>query len=193
MIPSGFFLSTFWFCFYVISSRNPIHSILSLICVFLLSSFLLLCLEAEFLALSYVIIYVGAIAILFLFVVMLLDIKVPDKSLPLLKQTIFAYVLSFMFFLELILPLFLLMDPSIENSSIHFLFIDWFSEANSFSNIISLGITLYTYYFVFFLIAGFILLIAVFGVLMLLITPNKNFSAKNVSVIKRKFRPTPLF
>jgi len=60
--------------FFVISSKSPIHSVLSLISVFLLSAVILIFLEAEFLALSFVVIYVGAIAILFLFIVMMLDI-----------------------------------------------------------------------------------------------------------------------
>jgi NADH-quinone oxidoreductase subunit J len=57
---------------------------MSLVLVFLFSAGLLFCLEVEFLALSFIIVYVGAIAILFLFVVMMLDIKIGDNSLSFL-------------------------------------------------------------------------------------------------------------
>jgi len=87
------------FCsFGVISSRNPIHSILFLVCVFLLSSILLFCLEVEFLGLSFVLIYVGAIAILFLFVVMMLDLKINDKLFNRFRYDLVTYFLIFFFF-----------------------------------------------------------------------------------------------
>jgi NADH-quinone oxidoreductase subunit J len=91
-----------FFGFFVISSRNPIHSVLSLISVFLLSAILLICLEVEFLAFSFVIVYVGAIAILFLFVVMMLDIKIGDSSLDLLKYGPLSYCLVFALVQEII-------------------------------------------------------------------------------------------
>jgi len=166
-----------FFCFSVVSSRNPVHSVLSLVAVFLLSSSLLICLEVEFLALSFVIVYVGAIAIFFLFVVMMLDIKVVDGSFNFLQQSFFAYLISFSFFFLMISPCFPFLFSISDFSLLSFSPIDWFSEVNSFSNLVSLGLVLYTYYFIFFLIAGFILLIAVFGVLMLLLSLNKNYSS----------------
>lgn len=178
-----------FFCFSVVSSRNPVHSVLSLVVVFLLSSALLICLEVEFLALSFVIVYVGAIAIFFLFVVMMLDIKVVDGSFNFLQQSFFAYLISFSFFLLMISPCFPSLFSISEFSLLSFSPIDWFSEVTSFSNLVSLGLVLYTYYFIFFLIAGFILLVAVFGVLMLLLSLNKNHSSgihlKKVSSKKR--------
>jgi len=162
-----------FFCFFVISSRNPIHSVLSLVCVFLLSSVLLIALEVEFLALSFVIIYVGAIAILFLFVVMMLDIKIIDNSFDFLKHSFLAYLICFIFSLEITMPTLNLIDPIIEIEPPAFFSINWASEIDSFVNLTTLGLLLYTHYFVFFLMAGFILLVAVFGVLMLLVTLNK--------------------
>jgi len=173
-----FLLALLFFCFSVVSSRNPVHSVLSLVCVFLLSSGLLICLEVEFLALSFVIVYVGAIAIFFLFVVMMLDIKVVDGSFDSLQQSLFAYLTCSFFFFLMISP-FLPSISSVVEPTTFFFPIDWFSEISSFSNLISLGLVLYTYYFIFFLIAGFILLIAVFGVLMLLLSLNKNYSANS--------------
>lgn len=163
----------FLFSFFVISSRNPIHSVLSLIAMFLLSAALLLCLEVEFLAFSFVIVYVGAIAILFLFIVMMLDIKIGDNSLDLLRYGPLSYFISFIFLLELTKSLSWLSFFSNTSSLTNHVWISWFSEIDSISNIQILGQLLYTYYFVFLLIAGFILFIAVLGALMLTLTLNK--------------------
>jgi NADH-quinone oxidoreductase subunit J len=180
------------FSFFVISSRNPIHSVLSLVCVFLISSILLLFLEAEFLALSFVIIYVGAIAILFLFVVMMLDIKIVDNSFDFVKHGSLAYLICFIFSLEVILPSLFLTNPVSEISSPTVFCINWSSEVDSFSNLTSLGLLLYTHYFIFFLMAGFILLVAVFGVLMLLVSLNKH-APFNQSFTKKKLLKKGLF
>jgi NADH-quinone oxidoreductase subunit J len=62
----------------VIGSRNPVHSVLFLILAFCNSAGLLLLLEIEFLAMIFIVVYVGAIAVLFLFVVMMLNIKISE-------------------------------------------------------------------------------------------------------------------
>jgi NADH-quinone oxidoreductase subunit J len=64
----------------VISAQNPVHSVFFLVLVFLTSAFLLFLLEIEFVSLLFVLVYVGAIAVLFLFVVMMLDIKVTKQE-----------------------------------------------------------------------------------------------------------------
>lgn len=163
------------FCaFFVISSRNPIHSVLSLILVFLLSSIFLLCLEVEFLAFSFVIVYIGAIAILFLFIVMMLDIKIGDTSLHILKYGPLSYFLGFTFILEIILPI------SDLNRTLYFqnfsecFWINWYTEIHYLSNIQSIGQILYTYYFIFFLMSGLILFVSALGALMLTVTLNKH-------------------
>jgi len=161
------------FSFFVICSKNQVHSALSLISVFLLSAILLFSLKVEFLALSFIIVYVGAIAILFLFVLMMLDIKVGDTSLDILIYGPLGYFISFIFLLEFTLPLananLFPGDALISN----FYWINWFSEMDSMSNIQNIGQLLYTYYFMYFLMAGFILFIAVLGALMLTLTLNK--------------------
>jgi NADH-quinone oxidoreductase subunit J len=162
------------FCsFFVISSRNPIHSVLSLILVFLLSAILLVCLEVEFLAFSFVIVYIGAIAILFLFIVMMLDIKIGDTSLYILKYGPLSYFLSFAFILEIILPIFDLNRTLYFQNFSECLWINWYTEIHYLSNIQSIGQILYTYYFVFFLMSGLILFVSALGALMLTVTLNK--------------------
>jgi NADH-quinone oxidoreductase subunit J len=91
--------------FFVITSRNPVYAVLSLIVVFLCATALVLLLQVDFLALLFLIVYVGAIAILFLFVVMMLDIKLSttNSELPIgallggifLSELLFALYTSF--------------------------------------------------------------------------------------------------
>ncbi len=71
----------------VISARNPVHSVLFLILVFCNSAGLLILLEAEFLALIFIVVYVGAIAVLFLFVVMMLNVKITEMFLQVMSYT----------------------------------------------------------------------------------------------------------
>lgn len=70
---------------FVILTNNPVHSILALVSIFFLSSCLSLALGAEFLAILILIVYVGAISVLFLFVVMLLNIRILELNVSLVK------------------------------------------------------------------------------------------------------------
>lgn len=163
------------FCsFGVISSRNPIHSILFLVCVFILSSVLLFCLEVEFLGLSFILIYVGAIAILFLFVVMMLDLKINDKLFNRLEYDLVTYFLIFFFFLELVLPFSSFNSFTQDLNYSSFYWINWSSQIETFTNIQAVGQVLYSHYFIFFLLAGFILFVSIIGSLMLTLTLNKS-------------------
>ena len=84
--------------FLVLSSKNPIYSILYLILCFFHGSFISLLLDVEFLGLVLIIIYIGAIAILFLFVIMMLNIKENEKSLDINIYEIIISVFMFLFF-----------------------------------------------------------------------------------------------
>jgi len=158
-----------------------VHSVLSLISVFLLSAILLFSLKVEFLALSFIIVYVGAITILFLFVVMMLDIKIGDVSLDILFYGPLGYFIIFIFLLEFTLPLIGVSLFPTDALLSNFYWVDWFAEMDTMSNIQNIGQLLYTYYFVFFLMAGFILFIAVLGALMLTLTLNKSGFGFNLS------------
>jgi len=161
-----------FFCTLVISTRNPIHSILSLIVVFFLSAVLLVLLEVEFLALSFIIVYVGAIAVLFLFIIMMLDIKIGDSTLNMLNHGLLSYFLGFVFILEITKPNLTSLDNLFV--PVRFYWVDWLSEIHIITNVEAIGQLLYTYYFVFFLMAGLILLVAIIGALMLSLSYNKN-------------------
>jgi NADH-quinone oxidoreductase subunit J len=159
---------------FVVWVKNPLHSILLLTLIFLLTSILLFCLSAEFLALSFVIIYAGAIAILFLFIIMMLNIKKDNNTISFLKYTavislIFSYAFPRWFFIPL-------NNSFIEFdflSNINYIWLNWFDEIEFFSNINTIGQVLYTNYFIYFLIAGFILFVGILGALSLTIKLNQ--------------------
>jgi NADH-quinone oxidoreductase subunit J len=148
---------------------------MSLVLVFLFSAGLLFCLEVEFLSLSFIIVYVGAIAILFLFVVMMLDIKIGDNSLSFLAYGPVGYFLVFLFLLEITLPLITFVGSfdSIFNANVDYFYVNWLKEIDYITNINAIGQLLYTYYFVYFLMSGLILYIAMIGALMLTLTLNR--------------------
>ena len=90
----------------VIVSNNPIHSVISLILVFTNVTGLLILLKIEFIAMMFIIIYVGAIAVLFLFVVMMLNIKLNEISENLVRYLPVGALISIIFFLEIFLILY---------------------------------------------------------------------------------------
>ena len=87
----------------VITAKNPIHSVLCLVLVFFNISGLLIILGVEFLALLFLIVYVGAIAVLFLFVVMMLDVKTINMSKDFLKYFPFGSFIGIVFLIETLL------------------------------------------------------------------------------------------
>merc|ERR1711988_2049458 len=86
----------------VISARNPIHSVLFLVLVFCNAAGLLILLETEFLAMLFLVVYVGAIAVLFLFVVMMLNIRVTELNESVLRYIPIGGLILLIFFLEVL-------------------------------------------------------------------------------------------
>lgn len=159
----------------VIRSENPVHSVFFLVLVFLTSALILFLLEIEFISLLFILVYVGAIAVLFLFVVMMLDIKISMLDKDYMIYLPLGLFLGFIFFFEIYLSLYQNFFPSanIVNSNIY---MNWISSVDTLSNIETLGQLLYTYYFFYFLIAGIILLIPMIGAIVL--TLNFSFKSK---------------
>ena len=151
----------------VSSAINPVESVLFLILTFCNAAAILFIFDAEFLGLIFVIIYVGAIAVLFLFVIMMLNVKIQDQQS--LSTNIFkgSYVVRFFsIYLVFILILLLLKSifsdyKSISETTASMLNFD------SLNNIDVLGQFLYNYFLVSFLLAGLILLIALVGAIVL--------------------------
>jgi NADH-quinone oxidoreductase subunit J len=147
----------------VISARNPVHSVLFLILAFFNGAGLFVLLGAEFLAMVLVIVYVGAVAVLFLFVVMMLDINFAELRQGFLQYLPIGGVIGLVLFFELL-----------------FLFGSWVFGAGAgtfiaspvpppsqVTNTHALGRILYTDYIYLFQAAGIVLLVAMIGAIVL--------------------------
>lgn len=160
----------------VIGARNPIHSVLFLILVFCNAAGLLLLLEVEFLAMVFLIVYVGAIAVLFLFVVMMLNVKVIEFHENISRYLPIGGFIGIIFLLEILLvvdnDLIPILTTSAEMNStlgeaLPSTIILWVNKIHSLTNIEVVGQLLYTYYFYWFLVASLILLVAMIGAITL--------------------------
>jgi NADH-quinone oxidoreductase subunit J len=152
----------------VISAKNPIHSVLSLILVFLNATGILILWNVEFLAMMVLIVYVGAISILFLFVVMMLNIKLVEIYENQMRFLPIGGMIAFLFLIEI----YLLLEEEISTpNQLAFPRLDdyWDWQLPNHSHIKVIGDVLYTYYEMEFIIASLILLISMIGSLILTI------------------------
>ncbi len=149
--------------FFVVFSSNPVHSVLFLIFAFFNAAIIFLLLDAEFLAMTLVIVYVGAIAVLFLFVVMMLNINEAKMKEGFLKYFPFGLILMSIFLIEILM---ILNTSTINARSNIGIKIDELI-INGYDNTKSIGLYLYTDFFIIFQISGFILLVAMLGAIVL--------------------------
>ena len=158
----------------VIVVQNSIHSVLFLVCSFISAASLLFILECEFLALLFIIIYVGAIAVLFLFVVMMLDIKTVNLTKDTIKYFPFGSFISIVFLFEILAVVLknFKANPYKESFLVNF-YQNWYEKLDPLTEIEALGQILYTHYVLQFLIAGYILFLAVVGSVVLTVTPPR--------------------
>ena len=164
----------------VIFSNNAVHSVLFLIFTFFNSAILFLLMNAEFLAMTIVIVYVGAIAVLFLFVVMMLNISESEIKEGFLKYFPFGLILIAIFITELFLIFNFDNFPVSENVKIDINEIDLIEASNTKL----IGLFLYTDYFIIFQISGFILLLAMIGAIVL--AKSDENKIKSTSSISQK-------
>ena len=164
----------------VIFSNNAVHSVLFLIFTFFNSAILFLLMNAEFLAMTIVIVYVGAIAVLFLFVVMMLNISESEIKEGFLKYFPFGLILIAIFITELFLIFNFDNLPVSENVKIDVNEIDLIEASNTKL----IGLFLYTDYFIIFQISGFILLLAMIGAIVL--AKSDEDKIKSTSSISQK-------
>ncbi|MEM7779010.1 MAG: NADH-quinone oxidoreductase subunit J [Pseudomonadota bacterium] len=147
----------------VIMSRNPVHSVLWLILAFFNAAGLMVLVGAEFIAMLLVIVYVGAVAVLFLFVVMMLDIDFAEMRAGFIKNFPLGIAIAAILLAEIVLGLGAYGAGGIELGSP-----DGSAAARSdVSNIEAIGALLYGRYIVLFEIAGIILLVAMIGAIVL--------------------------
>ena len=172
----------------IIVVKNAIYSILFLVLSFVMATSLLFLLESEFMSLIFIVIYVGAIAVLFLFVIMMLNIKVTNSVKDLLKYFPIGNFLGFVFLIEILLIIFESFNTNpYKNNFLFNFYTNWFEKIDSISDIESLGQILYTYYVPQFLIAGIILLIAVIGSVILTLS-HKNIEVKKQDTFRQVSR-----
>lgn len=168
-------------------SKNMIYSLISLISTFVISSFLLILIECEFLAFIFIIIYVGAITVLLLFAIMMLDYKFVNRNKN-YNNLYFVSLFCVLFFLYPFLSIVLkynlsdlTLDLATESKiSQSQLMINWFDLIDAKNDIEIYGQLLYTDYVIQFLLIGLILLVVLIGVVYLTKSP-KNLSFSQVS------------
>lgn len=164
--------------FMVIASRNPVHSVLFLILAFVNAAGLFLLLGAEFLAMLLVVVYVGAVAVLFLFVVMMLDVDFAELRQGFLQYLPIGGLIAVIFLIELIL---VVSTWSISPSALQVAIVTN-PPAEAVTNTEAIGRVLYTRYALFFQAAGLVLLVAMIGAIVLTLRERVGVRRQDISV-----------
>ena len=158
----------------VISSRNPVHSVLFLILCFFNAAGLFILLGAEFLAMILVVVYVGAVAVLFLFVVMMLDVDFVELRQGMLGYLPIGGTIGLVLLVELALALgtWAFAPGGVSIAA---------PVATGVSNTQSLGLLLYTQYIYYFQAAGLVLLVAMVGAIVLTLRHKVGVKRQNIA------------
>ena len=159
----------------VISSKNSVHSVLFLILSFINAAGLFILLGAEFLAMILVIVYVGAVAVLFLFVVMMLDINFIKLREGFLQYLPFGSLLGIVLLTEL--AIIFLSDNLTDMNLVEYNKLHSFKEIENTKDI---GFILYTDYFYLFQLSGLILLVAMIGSIVLTLRQREGVKKQSI-------------
>jgi NADH-quinone oxidoreductase subunit J len=163
--------------FMVIAARNPVHSVLFLILAFVNAAALFILLGAEFLAMILVIVYVGAVLVLFLFVVMMLDVDFAELRQGFLQYLPIGAFLGIILFTELVLVVGAwVIGPDVQQA-----IATPIPPMARMYNAEALGHVLYTRYIYFFQAAGMVLLVAMIGAIVLTLQHKPNVKRQNVA------------
>ena len=163
--------------FMVISARNPVHSVLFLILTFVNAAGLFLLTGAEFLAMILLVVYVGAVAVLFLFVVMMLDVDFAELKQGALQYAPVGAVIGLILAAELIVVLGgYAFSPELA-STVSMPTPDPMTRSNT----AALGDILYTDYIHFFQIAGMVLLVAMVGAIVLTLRHKEGVKRQSIA------------
>lgn len=160
----------------VILGKNPVHSVLFLILSFLNAAGLFVLLQAELVAMVLIIVYVGAVAVLFLFVVMMLDVNFRDLRQNIATYIPFALLAGGVILLELCAVGFLWRLPSTAGINTQ----QSISAASPIPNTHALGAVLYTDYILIFQLSGLILLVAMIGAIVLTLRKRPDVLRQNI-------------
>jgi NADH-quinone oxidoreductase subunit J len=181
IIPALFFYLFAGVCvasaFMVIASKNPVHSVLYLILAFVNAAGLFILLGAEFLAMILVIVYVGAVLVLFLFVVMMLDVDFAELRQGFLQYLPIGALLGIVLVFELVLVVGAwAIGPDVKEAVATPI-----PPIASVLNTEALGHVLYTRYVYFFQAAGVVLLVAMIGAIVLTLQHKPNVKRQNIA------------
>jgi NADH-quinone oxidoreductase subunit J len=161
--------------FMVIAVRNPVHAVLFLILAFFNAAGLFVQLGAEFLAMILIVVYVGAVLVLFLFVVMMLDVDFAELKAGFLKYLPVGATVGLLLLVELILIVGVWVTaPELSSQAPT-------PPASEISNTEAIGLILYTRYVYLFEAAGLILLVAMIGAIVLTLHHKRDVRRQNVA------------
>ena len=160
----------------VIFARNPVHSVLWLIVAFFNAAGLMVLIGAEFIAMLLVIVYVGAVAVLFLFVVMMLDIDFAELRAGFVKNVPLGLMLAVVLVAELVLGIGAYRAGAVKLGTP-----DGAAPVSDVPNTEAIGNLLYSKYIFLFESAGLILLVAMVGAIVLTHRKSHNAKAQNIT------------
>jgi NADH-quinone oxidoreductase subunit J len=159
----------------VIASRNPVHSVLFLILAFVNAAALFVMMGAEFLAMILIVVYVGAVAVLFLFVVMMLDVNFVELRQGFLQYLPVGMLIGVVFLAELLLVVGgWVIGPSLPQAISS-------PIPTTMTNTEALGHVLYTQYVYYFQAAGLVLLVAMIGAIVLTLQHKVRVRRQNIA------------
>ena len=160
----------------VIASRNPVHSVLFLILAFVNASGLFVLMGAEFLAMLLIVVYVGAVAVLFLFVIMMLDVDFTQLREGFIEYLPLGLLIGVIFLAELLLVVGgWVINPDIAKSITA-------AIPTNVSNTEALGLVLYTKYIHYFQLSAMILLVAMIGAIVLTLRHKARVRRQDINV-----------
>jgi NADH-quinone oxidoreductase subunit J len=180
ILPALFFYLFAGVCvasaFMVIAAKNPVHSVLYLILAFVNASGLFVMMGAEFLAMILIVVYVGAVAVLFLFVIMMLDVDFSELREGFLEYLPVGLVIGGIFMFELLLIVGAwVINPAVTKTITA-------AIPTNVSNTEALGLVLYTKYIFYFQLAGLVLLVAMIGAIVLTLRHKVNVKRQDITV-----------
>lgn len=158
----------------VISSSNPVHSVLWLIFSFINASGLMVIIGAEFIAMILIVLYVGAIAVFFLFVIMTLDIKIAESRGALTKESIFSYIMGGLLFVNLALVVSFGVKYIEQETDVYFTIPDDVTNTEAIARF------LYTDFIIAFQTCGAILFVAMIASIFLTLRKRNNIKKQSV-------------
>jgi NADH-quinone oxidoreductase subunit J len=190
ILPALFFYLFAGVCvasaFMVIASRNPVHSVLFLIMAFVNAAGLFVMMGAEFLGMILIVVYVGAVAVLFLFVVMMLDVNFVELRQGFLQYMPVGMLIGVIFLSELLLVVGAwVIGPSLPQAISA-------PIPTTITNTEALGLVLYTRYVYYFEAAGLVLLVAMIGAIVLTLRHKANVKRQSIAAQNARTKETAI-